>query len=133
MLEISSEWIGLIVSFGGILMFIMRLYSKVETHQKMFELSEKSRSVEREDFRDFKNDIKGLITHLENTLKQGQTSLRIIIDEHTKDINSRIDILQNSMHTQHKELSEKILHVEREMNNHRDETNNKIIEHLSTH
>ena len=99
----------------------------------MFELSEKSRSVEREDFRDFKNDMKGLITHLENTIKQGQTSLRIIIDEHTKDINSRIDILQNSMHIQHKELSEKILHVERQMNEHRDETNNKIIEHLSAH
>jgi hypothetical protein len=133
MLEISSEWIGLVFSFGGVLMFAMRLYSKVETMQKMFELLEKNRNTEREDFRDFKNDMKGMITHLENTLKQGQTSLRIIIDEHTKDINSRIDLLQSSMHLQHKELSDKILHVEREMNSHRDETNNKIIEHLTSH
>jgi methyl-accepting chemotaxis protein len=132
-MTISTEWIGIILSFGGIIMFAMRLYSKVETMQKMFELLEKSRGTEREDFREFKNDMKGMIAHLENTIKQGQTSLRIIIDEHTKDINLRIDDLQSSMHTQHKELSEKILHVERQMNEHRDETNNKIIEHLTSH
>jgi hypothetical protein len=130
-MEITHEWIGILALAGSAFGAILGLFRKIDKQGNEIASMRENRFSDKSDLKEFSSDIKKDIKHLEATVGQMQTNLRVFINEGNEKTNERIYQMEKAFLSQIKEVNDRVDAVKDDLHEHKHEVNEKIITHLS--
>lgn len=139
-MEITHEWIGILTLAGGAFTAILGLFRKIDKmgndiqslKENDIAVLKENRFSDKSDLKEIYSDIKKDIKHLEGTVGQMQTNLRVFINEGNEKTNERIYQMEKAFLSQIKEVNDRVDGVKDDLHEHKHEINEKLIRHLST-
>lgn len=144
--QISPNFIALIGIFIGLLGSVIGVYvtlnnkvsnmhTSLSEHLKHYAddklIAQKNSDQSRSDLKEFQQEFKKDFKHLEGTVGQMQTNIRVFIGESSEKTNERIHQVEKAFLQQIKEVHDRIDVVKEDVHSHKHEIHEKIIVHLT--